>query len=77
MAITLQEAKMLQYGDTLHHTTKKNADGTPQRWKVNGQVKTWKRSPERVKVPVKNGLWNFDYVTETELEIVSLGEGLD
>ena len=48
--ITLKQAKDLRVGEILHHTMNKNADGTPQRWRVNGQVKTWKRSPDRVEV---------------------------
>ena len=70
MGITLAQAKALQYGDMLHHVENKNADGSPQRWRVNGKPKTWKRSPERVQVPIKHGLYAFDYVTENELDLV-------
>jgi hypothetical protein len=72
MAITIEQAKALQYGQILHHTTNKNADGTPQRWRVNGKVKTWKRSPERVQVPVKHGLYSFGYITESDLDLVDI-----
>lgn len=72
MAITLKQAKALKHGDILHHKTNKNADGSPQRWKVNGMVKLWKRSPGRVKIPLKYGLYRFDYLTENELGLVSL-----
>lgn len=76
MAITLEQAKSLRRGDILHHVRNRNADGTPQRWRVNGKVQTWKRSPERVRVPVKYGLRSYDYVRETDLHLVSLpGEG--
>ena len=44
MAITLEQAKNLKYGQILHHVTDKNADGTPRRWEVTGKVKIWKRS---------------------------------
>jgi hypothetical protein len=70
--ITLQQAKNLKPGDLLHHCKNKNADGTPQRWKVNGMVKTWKRSPERVRVPLKHGLYDYDYLTEADLNLVNL-----
>ena len=70
--ITLAQAKELKHGDILHHTINKNADGTPQRWKVNGKVKTWKRDNTRVRVPVKHGLRNCDYLTEDGLNVVSL-----
>lgn len=71
--ITLEQAKNLKYGDLLHHTINKNADGTPQRWRVNGKPKTWKRSPNKVRVPVKWGLKTCDYITERDLDLVSLG----
>ena len=74
MSITLMQARNLEPGDILHHTYHKNADGTPQRWKVNGRVKVWRKDPSRVKVPVKHGLRDFDYLTEDELEFVSLPE---
>lgn len=70
--ITLEEAKNLRPDQIVYHMTHKNADGTPQRWKVNGQVKTWKRNPDRVQVPVKHGLRDYDYITETCLNLVSL-----
>jgi len=72
MSITLKQAKALKHGDILHHATNKNADGTPQRWKVNGEAKVWKRNPGRVKVPLKYGLYCYDYLTEKELDIVDL-----
>lgn len=62
--ITLAQAKQLKFGQVLICNGK--------RWKVNGQVKTWKRSPDKVKVPVKHGLYAYDYVTENELNIVTL-----
>ena len=72
MSITLEQAKALRYGQILHHVHNKNADGTPQRWRVNGKVKTWKRSPERVQIPVKHGLYSFDYITESDLDLVDI-----
>lgn len=72
--ITLEQAKQLRPGQTLYHTTQRNADGSPQRWKVNGQPKTWKRSPERVEIPVKHGLYAYDYVTQDYLAVVCLTE---
>ena len=74
MAITLEEAKALQYGEILYHVGNKNADGSPQRWKVNGKPKTWKTRPNEVRVPVKHGLRDFDYLTQDELSLVCLDE---
>ena len=72
--ITLDQAKALKPGDIIYHVTHRNADGTAQRWKVNGQVKTWKTFPERVRVPVKHGLRSFDYVDETNLYLICLSD---
>lgn len=72
--ITIDEAKNLRVGDILYHTENKNKDGSPQRWRVNGVPKTWKRSPEKVRVPMKHGLYDFDYLTEADLSLVSRSE---
>ena len=57
--ITLDEAKKLRPGDIL-------IDQRGKRWKVNGQVKTWKRDPNRIRVPLKHGLYVYDALTERE-----------
>jgi len=72
--ITLEQAKNLTHGTILYHVTHRNADGSPQRWRVNGQPKTWKRSPDRVQVPIKHGLYSYDYLTENDLDLVCLDE---
>ena len=72
--ITLDQAKALRPGTILFHVYQSNANGTPQRWVVNGQPKTWKRSPERVRVPVKYGLYDFDCMTEKELNLMFIDE---
>lgn len=71
MAITLGEAKRLRPGMILFHTINKNADGTALRWRVAGIPKVWKRSPERVRVTLKYGLWTYDVLTEKDLELIS------
>jgi len=72
--LTVNQAKELRHGTTLYHVTNRNADGTPQRWRVNGKVKTWKRSPDRIEIPIKHGLYAFDHLTERELDLVCLTE---
>ena len=72
--ITLAQAKTLKYGDILYHRTNRNADGSAQRWKVNGRPKTWVTRPNQVRVPLKHGLYTYDYLTESDLELVSLDE---
>ena len=68
----LSEAKQLSYRDIIYDKIYKNADGTPARWRVNGKVQTWKRNPERVKVPIKRGLYEYSYLTEINLDEFSL-----
>jgi len=65
--MTLTEAKALRQGDIIYHIENKNADGSQQKWKVNGMTKLWKRSPERILIPLKHGLWNYAYLTEDNL----------
>ena len=68
-----QTAEKLVYGQTLYHLFHRNADGTPQRWRVNGKCKTWKRNPERFQVPLKHGLYNYDYLNEDTANQLCLG----
>ena len=65
--LTLDRAKNLRYGETVTTPAYKNADGTDQRWVVKGKVKTWKRDPSKIKVPVKRGLYEYGYITEGNL----------
>jgi hypothetical protein len=54
----LEEAKQLRYREPLIYMP------TGKRWFVNGQVKTWKRDPARVCIPLKHGLYGYAYLTE-------------
>ena len=72
--MTLTEAKALKAGDYIHHATKKNADGTPMRAKVTS-IKTWKRSPDRIEVRCKRGLYDYATFTEHELDQIAVGYG--
>lgn len=73
MPITLDQAKALRRGDILHTNLDHPAKGQHcPRWKVNGQVQTWKRSPDRVSVPLKHGLYLYDHLTEAYLNNVHL-----
>jgi hypothetical protein len=62
--LTIETVKTLRNGQTLHHVTLKTADNTPVRCRVNGQVKFWKREPERFQIPVKYGLKHCFYITQ-------------
>jgi len=61
--LTKEQACALTVGKVLHHTTIKGSDGEPARCRVSGACKTWKREPERFKLPVKHGLFDSFYIT--------------
>ena len=67
MSITLAQAKSLTYGEIFHV---KSNNGKCLKWKVNGKVKTWKRDPSGVKVPVKHGMYKYGYLTEANIHMV-------
>ena len=62
--MAIEEFKDLKRGQILHDKSLENSDGTPWRWRVNGKVKTWKRDPQRFRIPIKRGLYDYDYVDE-------------
>jgi len=70
--MTLGEAKALRPGDTLYSVIFENADGSPQRWRVNGRPLTWKRRPNMVTVPLKRGLNQHHKLTENYLAMFEL-----
>ena len=69
MAILLETAKGLQRGECLHVD---RPDRECRRWRVNGKVQTWKRDESRIRVPLKSGLYAYDALTESELNLVHL-----
>lgn len=72
--MTLEEAKNVAIGDILYHIYNRNVDNTPQRWKVNGMVKRWKRDKDRIKIPIKFGLFTFDYIENDSLHLVEVSD---
>lgn len=67
--MTLDQAKALKRGDILVDAL------NGARWKVNGKVKTWKRSPERVYVPLKHGLYRYAAMTDNDLHCLNPEDG--
>lgn len=63
--IKVEQAKELTYRQELYHQSLRGSDKQPIRVRVNGKCKLWKRSPERFQVPVKHGLYDSGYITET------------
>lgn len=72
--ITREQVNSLKRGDILYHVENRNADGTPQRWRVNGMLKTWKTRPDEFRLPVKNGIRSYDYITENTAVMICLTE---
>jgi hypothetical protein len=51
-------------GKEFHSSVLKNSDGTCQRWRANGQCKTWVTREREFKLPVKRGLREYSYITD-------------
>jgi len=49
------------------HKFLRNADGTRQRARANGAMKTWKRAPENFRLPIKRGLREYGAITEQNM----------
>lgn len=45
-----------------YDATLRNADGSAKRYRANGKTKTWKRDPNRFRVPVKHGMYDYGYI---------------
>jgi len=52
--MTPQEALALTYGQSVPFLAR---DGTVRTVRVSGKVRTWKRDPNRIELPVKYGLY--------------------
>lgn len=64
MAITLEQAKNLRYGQTVYHATETYENSNERlKFTVNGKPKTWKRDATRIKVPIKYGLYEYGEIT--------------
>jgi hypothetical protein len=72
--IKVEEAKELQYRQEIYHQHLRNKDRTPLRARINGKCKLWKRSPERFEIPIKHGLYDSGYLTETNNQDWCLSE---
>jgi hypothetical protein len=66
--LTLEEKKALPYNHVFIlclNPRNKNYNKFME-VKVNGISKTWKRNPEKVRVPYKYGLYEYGYITELD-----------
>jgi hypothetical protein len=62
--MTLDEAKLLRVGQRV-------IDVNGKRWKINGKVRTWKRNPNRIEIPVKHGLYVYGYINQHNLDMIA------
>ena len=72
--MTFAEAMTLKPGQIIYHILNKDSRGLPQKWRVSGKTKTWKREPTKIRIPIKWGLRHSAYLTETNLGMFSLDE---
>jgi hypothetical protein len=52
-------AEMFNHCNSVSHIWFRANDGTARQAKVNGKVRTWKRDPNRIEVPVKYGMYEY------------------
>jgi len=62
--MSFDTARQLQYGQ---HVWFLAIQGDARRAKVNGSPKTWKRSPQRLEVSLKYGMYEFAKFDETDI----------
>ena len=74
--MNLKAALKLKQGDYIHHKVRKNSDGSPMRARITS-IKTWKRSPDRIEIRYKRGLYEYGAICEYELEDFEPGYGAD
>jgi hypothetical protein len=60
--VTINEVKHLEHGDILIHKPSNT------RWRVTGKPQTWKRYKNKVKVPIKHGLYDGAHLTEFNMK---------
>ena len=64
--VNARTAPMATY---FYHRTRTYKDGkTPIRVRNNGSVKMWKRDPNKFRVPVKYGMYDFFYIDNSNAD---------
>jgi len=72
MITKFQALNLCTHGRIIYDKVYKNADGSPQRWRINGKIQTWKTRPNEFCVPIKHGLRDYLYLTERNCMCFSL-----
>jgi hypothetical protein len=65
---TLEAALATQAYLHFEHKFLRNTDGTRQRARATGAMKTWKRAPESFRLPIKRGLREYGAITEMNMD---------
>ncbi len=63
-------AEMVAHCNASSHIWFRALDGTAKRAKVNGMVRTWKRNPNRIEVPLKYGMYEYSTFTAEDINRV-------
>ena len=63
--LTKEECINAYYRQTFYHISEKDSRGFPVQCRVNGKCKTWKTRPNEFRLPVKYGLKQCFYITES------------
>ena len=72
--MNIWEIWLVKQGDILYSTQHRNADGTPERWRANGQTKRWKTRPNDFRIPLKRGLREYGYLTQRNMDAFAASE---
>lgn len=64
----------LSSGSTIYSKYYLNADGTAERLRVNGRMRTWRRRPDYYELPVKIGMYKHGYLKPSNEENFTLVE---
>ncbi len=69
-------AEMYNHCSTHQHIWFQAQDGTARQAKVNGQVRTWKRDPNRIEIPLKYGMYEYCtfYASDIERVLIPVSE---
>lgn len=61
--ITKQMAQQLRSGRVLYYNRTLGSDKRPVRARVNGKCQTWKRDPDKFRLPMVHGLRDYFQLT--------------
>lgn len=67
--MTIEEAKTLRFREKVIYNPEHRDYFSGKRFYINGEVKLWKRDPNRISIPIKHGLYGpYGYITESNVQ---------